>query len=66
MKVVCINNYNSECACFYELMIDKIYEAVDHYDGFYIINDVGENWYYEKKYFKTLSEIRNYKINKLL
>ena len=62
MKIKCINDRRY-------LTIGKIYDVIkeDRDDGDYLIidNDGGE-WWYEKKLFKTLAEIRNDKIDKLL
>jgi hypothetical protein len=63
MKVKCIINNG------YWITFGEIYEVIHIYpNGNYIIiiNNRGYKWKYPKKYFKTLSEIRNEKINKLL
>jgi hypothetical protein len=62
MKVVCINNKG-----FTNLTISKTYEAIVEDDYCYrIISDYGNEYRYPKSYFKSLSEIRNEKIDKLL
>ena len=62
MKVKCINNYGRKY-----LTIGKIYEVIGGDDICYkIINDYNDELWYEKECFKTLSEIRNETINKLL
>ena len=63
MKVKCIDNYDLEKS----LTIGKIYDVILIGTwGDYRINDEGYEWWYPKKYFKPLSEIRNETINKLL
>jgi S-adenosylmethionine hydrolase len=64
MKVVCIDNKDLEKY----LTISKIYETiVENKHGYIIINDNGcLDWWYPKECFKTIIEIRNKKINKLL
>jgi hypothetical protein len=64
MKVKCINNNG-----FSNLTIGKIYEVFEiDDDGYYYIIDDNKNevWWYPKGYFKSLYEIRNEKIDKLL
>ena len=63
MKVKCINNKGH-----LYITIGKTYEVVSiDADGDYIIiDDNGHDWWYQKQYFKTLSEIRNEKIERLL
>ena len=68
MKVVYVNSgiINSD---FYKsvLTFDKIYYVIqEDYYAYLIKNDANIGWWYNKDYFKTLSEIRNDKINKLL
>jgi hypothetical protein len=63
MKVVYVDNY----LC--DLIIGETYDVAvaDEYDYSYLIRD--DNHIigcYDKTYFKTLSEIRNEKIDKLL
>jgi hypothetical protein len=62
MKIKCINDGGWEY-----LTIGKIYE-VFYIDKYYykINNDNGYKHWYSKDWFKTLSEIRNDKIDKLL
>ena len=62
MKVKCIKNKN----CDY-LTIGKYYDVLENseYD-YYLINNIGRHDFYFKEYFKTQSEIRNEKIDKLL
>lgn len=61
MKVVCIYNGN------YYITIGKIYDVIDETNYTYdIINDRGFVFSYEINCFKSASEIRNEKINKLL
>jgi hypothetical protein len=64
MKIICTDNKNYEN----DLIIGKIYNAiyVSKYN-FYMIKDEA-NWQntFDKKLFKTLSEYRIEKINKLL
>ena len=63
MKVKCIENHNY----LFNITIGKTYEVINIYDnGYDIVNDEGGYWCYSKEYFRTLSEIRNEKINKLL
>ena len=61
MKIKCIEN------TYYDLTIDKTYVVIDEdEDWYWVIDDNGrENWHW-KYFFKTLSELRNDKINKLL
>lgn len=63
MKIKCIN---VGCWRIY-LTVDKTYDVIKE-DGvyYYLIDDKGrENWHW-KYFFKTLSELRNEKIKKLL
>ena len=62
MKVVCIKNNG-----LYDLTIGKPYVVIKETMMSYVIisDHKFENWYF-KEYFKTLSEIRNEKIDKLL
>jgi hypothetical protein len=64
MKVKCINNKGYE----YRLTIGKWYNVIRNhqYYGFLIIDDKNYEFWFSKKYFKSLSEIRNNKIDKLL
>jgi hypothetical protein len=63
MKVKCIKNNN----WIFHLTVSEIYNIVDINDSYYkIIDDIGNERWYPKKWFKTLSEIRNEKIYKLL
>ena len=63
MKVKCINNGKE----WRDITISKTYEVIDiNQFGYLIINDCGHKLRYEKECFKTLSEIRNEKIDKLL
>jgi hypothetical protein len=63
MKVVCIDNDND----WFYLTIGKVYEVIIVSDfGYILINDISIKCNYRKEYFKTLSEIRNEKIDKLL
>ena len=63
MNVKCINNYK----CRGELTISKTYDITNMtFDFYYLLNDHGHHCWYEKKLFKTLSEIRAEKIDKLL
>jgi hypothetical protein len=60
MKVKCITNINI-------LTIGKFYDVIKINNGGYIIiDDNGYKFWHSKDWFKTLSEIRNEKINKLL
>ena len=59
MKVKCI-----DIGYWVFLTIDKIYDVIKY--DYYIIDDSGNKWRYPKELFKTLSEMRNDKINKLL
>lgn len=65
MKVECIKNYNNSGYLF-DLEIGKIYDAneITNCDNYEIYKKRYK--YYPKKCFKTLSEIRNAKIDKLL
>ena len=65
MKVECINNYNNH----YDLTIGKTYEVFDEDNKktrYWIIDDTGYGYWFPKECFKTLSELRNETINKLL
>ena len=67
MKVICINNEFSENL----LTIGKTYYTnKDSYGYYYIIDDNNDIQYYSQYYsnfcFKTLSELRDDKINRLL
>ena len=63
MKVKCIRNDDWQIY----LTVDKTYEVIKEEGVYYkIIGDKGiENWF-PKDWFKSLSEIRNETINKLL
>ena len=62
MKVKYIIDYG-----WYDLTIDKIYDVICEDKVYYtIINDSGNDHDYPKEWFKTLAEIRNEIINKLL
>ena len=63
MRVKCIDNQQ---LC--DLTTGKTYEVVDEYNNcYFIINDNDKKyWGYPKEWFKSLSEIRNETINKLL
>ena len=51
----------------YKLTIGKIYDVTEASGVMYhVINDYNEKRVFPKEWFKTLSEIRNEKINKLL
>jgi hypothetical protein len=63
MKVKCIDED------WFGITADKTYEVIkeDNNTGCYIImNNFGDKLSYIKECFKTISEIRNEKINKLL
>jgi hypothetical protein len=62
MTIVCINNENNEK----KLTIGKSYLVIDDDVYYYITNDLNYKWFYCKELFKTLFEIRNEKIDKLL
>ena len=70
MKIKCINNKGYE----YHLTVGKTYEVIKRNDKininsitwYYMIDDVNDILCFPKTYFKTLSEIRNEKIDKLL
>lgn len=63
MKIKCIDNNNNRT----NLTIGKTYEVIYIYIGFYkITDDYGYKDWHSIKLFKTLSEIRNEKIDKLL
>jgi hypothetical protein len=64
MKVKCIDNKGNENY----LTISKIYDAIYNNEIIYyhIQADDGYTSIYRQIYFKTLSEIRNEKIDKLL
>lgn len=60
-KIICIRHSNWE-----DLTIGKTYDVVREGNDWYDIkDDVGFIWGYPKIRFKTLSEIRNEKIDKL-
>ena len=64
MKVKCINNSNG---WEWRLTIDKIYDVICEDKVYYtIINDSGNNHWYWKTNFKSLTEIRDEIIDKLL
>ena len=61
MKVVCISN---KCMT---IEVGETYDVINEDDYRYeIINDYGVKCWREKEMFKSLSEIRNEKIDKLL
>jgi hypothetical protein len=63
VKVKCIDNYG-----WSYLTIGKTYDVIEIDDeyGYKIIDDSDYKNWYEKELFKTISEIRNEIINKLL
>ena len=63
MKVVCIDNI----PWVNKLTIGKTYEVINinEYDQYFMIDDDGYRTWSSKR-FKTLSEVRNDTINKLL
>lgn len=66
MKIVCIDNIN-DFESELPLTINKIYDAIYEKSIWYhLIDDRNIYIWYNKKYFKTLYEVRNEKINKLL
>jgi hypothetical protein len=67
MKVVCINDNDGWC----NLTIGKtyeVYEVIKIYEprAYAIINDENIEEWFPKQWFKTVSEIRNDKIDRLL
>ena len=62
MKVVCIKNNK------YDLTINKTYEVIrlDFIGDYIIIDDNCKKNWYPKSIFKTISKIRNEKIDRLL
>jgi hypothetical protein len=70
-RVVCINNIAGVGLRSYKLnvTVDKWYDVIEYDDDgrfsstCWIINDSGEKARYTKKYFKTLSELREEKLN---
>ena len=63
MKIKCIDNDRR-----INLTIGKTYEiiSINTYDNYLIIDDADHEDWYRKKLFKSLSEIRAEKIDKLL
>jgi hypothetical protein len=63
MKVECIKNKR-----WLYLTLGKIYKVINISinDDYLIIDDNGYKFWFSKKWFKPLYEIRNKKINKLL
>lgn len=68
MEIVCINNKDLKGRLESGLTIGKTYYAIsDDKYRYNIIDDNNTNlWNYPRQWFKTLSEIRNDKIDKLL
>lgn len=71
MKVICIYDTGVDCAnlkySYKYLTINKIYEIIEEIEYRYqLIDDSGHKSFYLKKLFKTSSEIRNEKIERLL
>lgn len=62
MNVVCKENINGQ----FSITIGKSYEVIIDKYAYKIMDDNDEYKYYPKEMFKSLSEIRNEKINKLL
>lgn len=62
MNVVCKENINGQLS----ITIGKSYEVIIDKYAYKIMDDNDEYKYYPKEMFKSLSEIRNEKINKLL
>lgn len=62
MKVVCVYNIGLEKY----LTLNKTYDVISISSVYYINNDIYQNRRYKKIYFKTISEYRNDKIDKLL
>ena len=63
MKVICTFNNKLEKYLTLNIVYDVIYEETNIY---FVKNDIGQKRRYKKCYFKTTSEYRNYKIDKLL
>ena len=61
MKVVCINNNGTGCG----LCVGKIYTTISENKTCYIINDMGLEIPYLKERFRTLSKVREKKLNKI-
>jgi hypothetical protein len=68
MKIKCIYNINSNGNIVIGITIGKIYDTIriNEFGDYMIINDIGNERWYLKKWFKPLSEYRIEKINKLL
>ena len=67
-KIVCINNYSYNVHHRWNsLTIGKIYDLIEE-DGttYWLKNDNMSIGYYDKDMFKSLSKIRNEKIDRLL
>ena len=63
MKVKCIDNVDG----WFNITIGKTYKIIGEDElGYKIINDLGEENWYIKEWFKQLSKLRNETINKLL
>ena len=62
MKMKCINDDG-----WFNLTSGKTYEIIDEDIYYYlIINDIGDEDWFRKSYFRSLSEYRNETIDKLL
>jgi hypothetical protein len=68
MKIVCIENCDRYNNHLYNLTIGKTYDAidVDDYIDYLIVNDSDNITFYDTFLFKSPSEYRNMKIDKLL
>lgn len=62
MRLICVNNYDD----ILFLTIGKEYKCIRNDDRIYVvINDTGNECIYLKKYFLTIDEIRNKKLEEL-
>lgn len=65
-KFVCVDNRNGN-GFIYDLTIDKIYDCLSYNEGSVLIkDDVDDIIWYHINLFKTLIEIRDDKLKKLI
>ena len=62
MKILCINNFKRD----YSLTIGKWYDVEEEEeDGYWIMNNRGNELWYRKSCFKTQHEVREEKLGEL-
>jgi hypothetical protein len=68
-KIVCIDTRTDYVNEFYEnITFGKVYDAEEQFyvNSYRITNDVGKIWSYPMKWFKSLAQLREERINQIL